>query len=171
MVRLRKVGILFFPSLLGAVFLSAIVSAGAVDVVRGMLPGEEPVEVSKANAPPVQGYWKLDINVRRLTNPAVGGSPKYEIMTYFNQIGSQLAGQFVGTNSNACTDTSISGTVEAGKVNWTVLYTGSCCGGARMRFQGVRRSPNIVEGKLSPVGNTPRNCTLWWADVVMTKQN
>ncbi|MCU0515499.1 MAG: hypothetical protein MUC60_01295 [Oscillatoria sp. Prado101] len=170
-VRLRKVGILFFPSLLGAVFLSAIVSAGAVDVVRGMLPEEEPVEVSKANAPPVQGYWKLDINVRRLTNPAVGGPANYEIMTYFNQIGSQLAGQFVETSGNACKDTSISGTVEAGKVNWTVLYTGSCCRGARMTFQGVRRSPNIVEGKLSPVGNTPPNCTLWWADVVMTKQN
>ncbi len=167
-MTLKKLGILFFPSLLGAVFLGA---ATAKNVLPAILPGEKPAKISQTNAPPLQGYWKLDINVRGETEPRIKSAANYQIIAYFNQIGSELSGQFVRTSGNACKDTSISGTVEGEKVNWTVFYTGSCCGGARMKFEGVLRSPNIVEGKLSPVGSTPAACTLWWADVVSSKQN
>lgn len=176
-MKLKKLGILFFPSLLGAVFLGGIplgiatlhASAGAENVVQAILPGEEPTKTSQTNAPPLQGYWKLDVNVRGQTHS--GSKANYEIMAYFNQIGSELSGQFVRTSGSACKETSISGTVQGGKVNWTAFYTGSCCGGARVKFEDVLRSPNIVEGKLSPVGDTPVGCTLWWADVVSTKQD
>lgn len=169
-MQLRNLGIIFFPSLLTAIFLGTIVGAGAENVGEKVLPNQPNVQITQAGSPPLQGRWKLDIAVRGQTGS--GSKSNYQIFADFNQTGSDLSGQFVKTNHNACKETSISGTVEGNKVNWTVLYTGWCCRGARMKFEGVLRSSDIVEGKLSPVvGSTPRNCFLWWADVVATKVN
>jgi hypothetical protein len=165
-MKLNKRVILLFPSLIGAIFLGAA-SNGEENLVQAMLACEQPVMISQTNDREIQKYWKMDITVTAQT--ARGSAPNYEIMAYFEQTGSELSGQFVQTNNNACQDTAISGTVEGDNVEWTVFYTGDCCAGARMKFEGVMLSPNIIEGQLSPVGNTPPNCTLWWADVVLTR--
>lgn len=166
-MQLRNLGIAFFPSVLAAIFLGTIVDAGAENSREKVLFAKQTVQLAQAASPPLQGRWKLDIAVTGQTGS--GSKSNYQIFADFNQTGSDLSGQFVKTNHNACKDTFISGTVEGNKVNWTVLYTGWCCRGATMKFEGVLRSPNIVEGKLSPLGSTPRNCFLWWADVVATK--
>ncbi|MBW4681399.1 MAG: hypothetical protein KME19_14980 [Microcoleus vaginatus WJT46-NPBG5] len=168
-MQLRNFGLIFFPSLLATLFLGTIFGAGAENAGEKVLSDQQTVQIAQAGAPPLQSRWKLDIAVRDQTGS--GSKSNYQIFADFKQTGSDLSGQFVKTNPNACKETSISGTVEGNKVNWTVLYTGWCCRGATMKFEGVLRSPNIVEGKLSPLGSTPRNCTLWWADVVATKDN
>lgn len=160
---------LFFPSILGAILLSGVASTGGENAVQAIPLAENPAVISQVNEPPLQGYWQIDINVTAQTTR--GSKSNYEIIAYFDQTGSEFSGQFFRTNNNACRETEISGTIEGDKVEWTVFYTGSCCGGARMKFEGVMVSPDRIEGKLSPVGNTPPNCTLWWADVVITKAN
>lgn len=160
---------LFFASILGAIFLGRIPSTGGVNPVQAMLPREEPNLISQVNELPLHGYWQIDINVTAQTTS--GSKSNYEIIAYFEQTDSEFSGQFFRTNNNACKETAISGNIEVDHVEWTVFYTGSCCGGARMKFEGVMVSPDRIEGKLSPVGNTPPNCTLWWADVVLTRAN
>ncbi|MBD2547432.1 hypothetical protein [Planktothricoides raciborskii] len=160
---------LFFPSILGAILLSGVASTGGENAVQAIPLAEKPAVISQVNEPPLQGYWQLDINVTAQTNNY--SLSKYEIIAYLEQTDSEFSGQFFRTNNNACQETAISGTIEGDKVEWTVFYTGSCCGGASMKFEVVMVSPDRIEGKLSPVGNTPPNCSLWWADVVITRAN
>jgi len=158
---------LFFPSILGAILLSGLASTGGENAVQAIPLAENPAVISQVNEPPLQGYWQLDINVTAQTNNY--SLSKYEIIAYLEQTDSEFSGQFFRTNNNACQETAISGTIEGDKVEWTVFYTGSCCGGASMKFEGVMVSPDRIEGKLSPVGNTPPNFSPWWAGVVINR--
>ncbi len=169
-MRLKPPKMRFFSSLLGAVILATTsVSTGTENMAQGMPLPEPAATISQVNEPPLQGYWKIDITVTKETNR--GSDPNYEMLAYFYQVGSEFSGQFLETSGNACKEVSITGSIDGERVNWTVFYTGSCCQGAKMRFEGVMVSPTVMKGKLSPVGSTPSNCTLWWADVTLTKQN
>ncbi|WP_041622656.1 hypothetical protein [Oscillatoria nigro-viridis] len=125
--------------------------------------------LSQAVLPKINGYWNLQVRINGFTQPGLSNERDYLIITSLNQNESKLTGNFIAASSNACKQAQISGTVQNNQVNWVINYTGSCCKNAQMRFEGVRRSAEVIEGKLTPVG-TPSNCSLWFADVTATKR-
>jgi hypothetical protein len=126
--------------------------------------------LSQAVLPKINGYWNLQVRINGFTQAGLSNERDYLIITSLNQNESKLTGNFIAASSTACKEAKISGSVQNNKVNWVINYTGSCCKDAQMRFEGVRRSAEVIEGKLTPVAGTSSNCSLWFADVTATKR-
>ncbi|MCT7980984.1 hypothetical protein [Laspinema olomoucense] len=165
---LKSLGIF---SSLGFLLVAGILSADAGDLGMKSLPPQQSVQISQNNLGPVSGQWRIAIEVTAHTNPEVSTQPNYWLLTSLEQNGIELSGQILDASQSACTDAEISGTVEGNQVNWIMHYTGSCCRGGMMKFEGVMVSPTTIEGTLVPVGSSPPNCTLWSANVVASYGN
>ncbi|AFY80839.1 hypothetical protein [Oscillatoria acuminata] len=155
-------------SSLGFLFVVSIMSADARDLGMKPLPPQQSVQISQNNLGPVSGQWRLAIEVTAHTNPEVSTQPNYSMVTSLQQNGIELSGRILNAEQNACSDAEILGMVEGNRVTWTMYYTGSCCSGGMMRFEGVMVSPERIEGTLVPAGSSLPNCTLWSANVVAT---
>ncbi len=165
-MRLNSLKSLGVFSSVGFLFGVGIMSADARDLGIKPLPKQQSIQISQNNLGPVSGQWRLAIEVTAHTNSNVSTQRNYWMLTSLEQRGIELSGRILDTNSNACQDAEIFGTVEGNQVNWTMYYTGSCCQGGMMKFEGVMVSPTRIEGTLVPAGSSPPNCTLWSANVV-----
>ncbi|WP_254567366.1 hypothetical protein [Oscillatoria sp. HE19RPO] len=163
---LKSIGVF---SSLGFLFVAGILSADARDVGLKPLPPQQPIQISQNNVGPLTGQWRLAIEVTAHTDLSVSTQPNYWMVTSLEQSGIELSGRILNANQNACPDAEILGTVEGNQVNWTMYYTGSCCQGGMMKFEGVMVSPTRIEGTLVPAGSSPPNCTLWSGNVVATQ--
>lgn len=163
---LKSLGIF---SSLGFLFVAGIMSADARDLGMKPLPKQQSVQISQNNLGPVSGQWRLAIEVTAHTRLDGSTQRDYWILTSLQQSGIELSGRILDANSNACEDAEILGTVEGNRVNWTMYYTGSCCAGGMMRFEGEMVSPGRIEGTLVPAGSSPQDCALWSANVVATQ--
>ena len=153
-------------SSLGFLLVTGIMSADARDLGMKPLLKQQSVQISQNNLGPVTGQWRLAIEVTAHTDLSVSTQPNYSMVTSLQQNGIELSGRILNANQGACSDAEILGTIEGNRVTWTMYYTGSCCQGGMMRFEGVMVSPNRIEGTLVPAGSSPPNCTLWSANVV-----
>ncbi|MCT7982926.1 hypothetical protein NG796_06435 [Laspinema sp. A4] len=160
---LKSLGVFFS---LGFLFFAGIMSADARDLEIKPLPAQQSIQISQNNVDPVSGQWRLAIEVTAHTDLSVSTQPNYSMVTSLQQNGIELSGRILNVDQNACSDAEILGTVEGNRVTWTMYYTGSCCQGGMMRFEGVMVSPERIEGTLVPAGSSPPDCTLWSANVV-----
>jgi hypothetical protein len=165
-VRLNSLKSLGVFSSLGFLFVVGIMSADARDLGMKPLLPQQSVQISQNNLGPVSGQWRLAIEVTAHTNPEVSTQPNYWMVTSLQQNGIELSGRILNADPDACSDAEILGTVEGNRVTWTMYYTGSCCAGGMIRFEGVMVSPERIEGTLVPAGSSPPNCTLWSGNVV-----
>ncbi len=149
---LKSLGVFFS---LGFLFVVGIMSADARDLEMKPLPPQESVQISQNNLGPVTGQWRLAIEVTAHTNLSVSTQPNYSMVTSLQQNGIELSGRILNVDQGACPDAEILGTVEGNRVTWTMYYTGSCCQGGMMKFEGVMVSPERIEGTLVPAGSSP----------------
>lgn len=168
-MRLNSLKSLGIFSSLGFLLVAGSMSADARDLGMKPLPKQQSVQISQNNLGPVSGQWRLAIEVSAHTRPEVSTQPNYSMVTSLQQNGIELSGRILNANQNACPDAEILGTVEGNRVTWTMYYTGSCCAGGMMRFEGEMVSPTRIEGTLVPAGSSPPDCTLWSANVVATQ--
>jgi hypothetical protein len=163
--RLKTIG---FTSLVAILF--PLLSHGdAKEFVPGMTPPGESRQVAQVNSQPLSGYWTLEVEVTKRTNQTIFFRRNYQILVYLEQDGRELSGEFIETIGNICDDATLSGTIDGNEVIWTVLYQGTCCGGAITKFEGVRVSSDRIEGTVTPTENRPGGCTLWWANAIANR--
>jgi hypothetical protein len=163
----KSVGVFFSLGFL--LVVAGSMSADARDLGMKPLLPQQSIQISQNNLGPMSGQWRLAIEVIAHTRPEVSTQPNYWMVTSLQQNGIELSGRILNAEQKACSDAEILGTVEGNQVNWTMYYTGSCCQGGMMRFEGVMVSPERIEGTLVPAGSSPPNCTLWSANVVAIK--
>lgn len=81
-----------------------------------------------------------------------------------------ISGQYVWGTKNSCTSARISGKQLGESIDFVVTYTGACCRGAKMKFNGILSSSMNLTGKFQPEGLPPvSSCNIWWADVIAIK--
>lgn len=158
-------------SSLGFLFVAGIMSADARDLGMKSLLKQHSIQISQNNSGPVSGQWRLAIEVTAHTDLSVSTQPNYWMVTSLQQSGIELSGRILNVDQNACSDAEILGKVEGNRVTWTMYYTGTCCAGGMMKFEGVMVSPQRIEGTLVPAGSSPQNCTLWSGNVVANYGN
>jgi hypothetical protein len=94
----------------------------------------------------------------------------YELVLEMTSNSNQLTGQYLGAEYPACGIASFEGTVVGDEMEWVVTYSGDCCGGAQMSFNGtIAADGQSIAGQFTPIGRPPEACWTWWADVQMTE--
>ena len=121
------------------------------------------------------GDWEFDLERSRIidNNGVIRNSSRVsQWWIRINQSGEKISGRFLGAQ-NACSGAKIDGNIENDKIEWIVSYTGQCCQGSQLLFQGKVTNDTeflTISGDLSPVEPPPvENCTLSWAQLSSTK--
>lgn len=137
---------------------------------------DTPASTSSYNAPSVDGFWEVDINV---VNDTSEGDrlrrPSINWLTFFQQEGDEFVGHIEDASRSVCKgkeETRISGSVQGKTVNWEVSYPGKCCRDAVMKFTGeFVASTSAIVGRLEPdrLSSSEEICTLLWAEVSMRR--
>lgn len=119
---------------------------------------------------PAAANWDINLspNSKMLADGSVESSTtNVYIDADLYRSGSTLTGNYTFASGDlACSNASISGTIGDTTIQWVVTYSGSCCGGAQMRFSGTLHDDGRgFSGYIEPVVPPPTNCFLWYADV------
>ena len=140
------------------------------------------VSTALASLPPpsasIVGMWDFKLDVTYVVGrdgilKKVRRFYKWEIR--FRQNGNELTGELLGGQvlrvDGGCTGAAIEGSINEGRVQFTVTYQGVCCKDEKMTFVGrLGEDGTSLTGILEPK-DAPKNdsCSLAYADVKATK--
>jgi hypothetical protein len=133
----------------------------------------DPQPAASAGAGALSGEWDFAISATAGVN-AEGIkrqiSDEATIRVQLNQAGRDVSGKYLWATGRACTRANITGAIVGSAVELVVIYSGGCCGGAKMRITGKLLSSKHMDLVVQPIGIPPRSdCDIWWASGVGTR--
>jgi len=84
------------------------------------------------------------------------------------QKGNHLSGHILWT-TKSCSKASLEGTIDKENIDFILTYSGVCCTGTSIQFQGKLTTENYIVGKFKPKGLPLENCETFWADVTASR--
>jgi hypothetical protein len=150
--------------------------SGSVKSTKSSKPSKRQIKSVRAKE---SDLWDFKINVDQVmySTGTVKEEHTYEWVVRLNQMGTELKGAIVngrtlsGEADNVCADAAINGSIQDGKVDFVITYSGSCCAQEQMKFIGkLADDGKHITGNIQP-RDTPRPpCHLWYGQVEASKR-